>query len=77
MPRSSAQSDFVIQSAPEEVLPEGPLGEATGPVELPRVVLRSSEASARATRIVMTFTFVVLAVLVLLTMIGPHIPAGE
>jgi hypothetical protein len=77
MPRSSAQSDFVIQSAPEEVLHVGPIGEATSPVELPRVVLRSSEASARATRVVMTFTFVVLAVLVLLTMIGPHIPAGE
>lgn len=56
---------------------DGPIGDATGPVELPRVRLRTTEASARATRLVMMFTFVVLAALALLTMIGPHVPAGE
>lgn len=62
---------------PEVELPAAPIGEATGVVELPRAVLRSPFASERATRLVMTFTFIVLGVLVLLTLIGPHIPAGE
>jgi hypothetical protein len=78
MPRSAAQSDFVVQaSAPEADLPAGPIGEATGPVELPRAAVRSSFASERATRLVMSFTFIVLGVLFLLTLIGPHVPAGE
>jgi hypothetical protein len=78
MPRSAAQSDFVVQASPrEEELPVGPIGLATGPVELPRAVLRTPFASARATRLVMTFTFIVLSVLALLTLIGPHVPAGE
>jgi len=60
-----------------EELPAGPIGEATGPVELPPMVLRTPFASALATRAVMAFTFIVLSVLALLTLIGPHIPAGE
>jgi hypothetical protein len=78
MPRSAAQSDFVVVSRPPEAdLPAGPIGDATGPVELPRAVLRSTEASARATRLVMTWTFIVLTALALLTLIGPHVPSGE
>jgi hypothetical protein len=83
MPRSAAQSDFVVQaSAPDEEdlpegLPAGPIGEATGRVELPRAATRTSFASDRATRLVMSFTFIVLGVLVLLTLIGPHVPSGE
>jgi hypothetical protein len=79
MPRSSAQSDFVVQARPAEEDPplEGPIGEATAPVELPRAAIRTRFASAGATRFVMTFTFIVLGVLVLLTLIGPHIPSGE
>jgi hypothetical protein len=81
MPRSAAQSDFVVQARPPQDLdlepPAGPIGDATGPVELPRMMLRTPFASARATRLVMGFTFIVLAALALLTMIGPHIPAGE
>jgi hypothetical protein len=79
MPRSAAQSDFVVQAPPRlEDLPEpGPIGVGTAPVELPRALVRTPFASARATRLVMTFTFVVLSVLALLTLIGPHIPAGE
>ncbi len=46
-------------------------------VELPEARLESPEASARATRWVMTLTFIVLAALVLLCLIGPHIPSGE
>jgi hypothetical protein len=77
MPRSAAQSDFVVyRDAPVE-LPAGPNSDATGPVELPRAVLQSSEASARATRIVMGLTWFMLAVLAILCMVGPHIPAGE
>ena len=62
---------------PEVEEPAAPIGEGTGVVELPRAVVRSPFASARATRLVMTFTFIVLGALILLTMIGPHIPAGE
>ena len=65
MPRSPAQSDFVFAAPVPEV------------VELPRAQLRTGEATARSTRWVLTFTFVVLAILVLLCAIGPHIPAGE
>lgn len=36
-----------------------------------------AEASRGATRIVMTLTFIVIAALVLLCMVGPHIPSGE
>jgi hypothetical protein len=80
MPRSAAQSDFVVQPRPPQeqlLVPAAPIGAATGPVELPRAVLRTPFASARATRLVMGFTFIVLGILALLTMIGPHIPAGE
>ena len=43
----------------------------------PEEVVPEGQASARATRLVMAFTFLVLGALVLLTLIGPHIPAGE
>lgn len=80
MPRSAAQSDFVVTPAPpveDDELVGAPIGVGTAPVELPRARLRTRFASARATRVVMTFTFIVLAALMLLTVIGPHIPAGE
>jgi len=74
MPRSPAQSDFVFAAPVPEVV-ELPV--AAEVVELPRAQLRTGEATARSTRWVLTFTFVVLAILVLLCAIGPHIPAGE
>lgn len=77
MPRSAAQSDFVVYSDAPVELPAGPIGDATGPVELPRAVLETPEASARATRIVMSVTWFVLALLAVLCAVGPHIPAGE
>lgn len=55
----------------------GPIGEGTGPVELPQAVVYTPFASATATRVVMTFTFIVLAALAVLALVGPHIPAGE
>ena len=74
MARSSAQCDFVIQAEPEVPVE---LPSIADPVVLPPVVDRSSEASTFATRWVMGLTFVVLAALVLLCAIGPHLPGGE
>jgi len=39
--------------------------------------VRTVFASARATKWVLTFVWIVLGVLALLCAIGPHIPAGE
>jgi hypothetical protein len=58
MPRSPAQSDFVIASEPV-------------------TIVRTNEASELATRWVMRLTFLVLAILAILCIVGPHIPAGE
>lgn len=76
MPRSSAQSDFVIRAEPE-VLDDPELPQEAGAVGLPRARLRSNEASGFATRWVMTLTWVVLAALAILCVVGPHIPSGE
>lgn len=76
MPRTAAQSDFVFRAPdPEPVARELPPG--IDPVALPRVTLRSTEASERATWWVMRATWLVLLALALLCAIGPHIPAGE
>ncbi|MBA3390996.1 MAG: hypothetical protein H0T89_00040 [Deltaproteobacteria bacterium] len=64
MPRSPGQSDFVV----------------TRPVEEPELDADgqpTTAASARATRWVMTLTFVMLAMLGLICAIGPHIPPGD
>jgi len=61
MPRSAAQSDFVVRREPTE----------------DDVLVVSNEASAGATRIVLWVTLLMLVALVLLTVIGLHIPAGE
>jgi hypothetical protein len=76
MPRPPGQSDFVFR-APVEELAMIELPASADPVELPRAVLRSHEASARATRVVLTATWIMLGILLLLCMIGPHIPSGE
>jgi hypothetical protein len=76
MPRSALQSDFSVNREPVAVeVPEGMSPEEAA--ELPRAFLRSNEATARSTKIVMTFTFVMLAILLLICAIGPHIPSGE
>jgi len=60
MPRSPAQSDFVVKSEP-----------------VSEEALAAAEAGAFATRWVMRVTFFVLFVLIVLTIVGPHIPSGE
>ena len=50
---------------------------AAFPVSLPKAFLRSPEASAFATRWVMRATIVILFALLVLTLVGPHIPSGE
>ncbi len=88
MPRSSAQSDFVVEPrAPQPGDRGWPAAAADEPqatvptqldaVQLPRAVGRTPYASERSTKIVMTLTFIVLAALVLLTLVGAHIPSGE
>lgn len=57
--------------------PVPPTLEDGSPGELPEAKLRSNEASAAATKIVLTLTFVILAALVVLCVVGPHIPSGE
>jgi len=74
MPRSQAQSDFEFAAPAPEVIV---LPEVAQVIELPRAEVRTMFASARATKWVLTFVWIVLAVLTLLCMIGPHIPAGE
>jgi len=78
MPRSSAQSDFVVTPRRQE-LPSVELPNEARPIQLPlpRALLRSDEASAAATRWVMWFVWIVLGLLLVLTLVGPHIPGGE
>jgi hypothetical protein len=75
MPRSSLQSDFSVhrEELPIEV-PEGMTQEQAA--ELPRAFLRSNEATARSTKIVMTLTFVMLVIPLLICAIGPPITSG-
>lgn len=75
MARSPFQSDFVVTREPEPAPVELP-GTAD-PVALPKATLESNEASARSVKWVYILMFVVLAALLLITVIGPHIPAGE
>jgi hypothetical protein len=75
MPRSEAQSDFAVVRPPAPVVIELP--EIAGAVSLPRAQVRTTEAGAFATRWVMRATLLLLLALIVLCMIGPHIPAGE
>ena len=72
MPRSPAQSDFVIASEPRVV----DLPDVARVVELPRMAIRTNEAGERSTRWVMRLTFLALAILAILCAVGPHIPSG-
>lgn len=72
---SPAQSDFVVEQP-------APVVEVALPAEaqiiaLPRATALSKFASAGATRVVLIITAVMLVGLVLLLVVGPHIPAGE
>jgi len=72
MPRTSAQCDFVLAREPEPVaLPQ--VGQV---IELPLAKLRTSEASATATKWVMRLVLLTFILLGIVTVLG-HIPAGE
>jgi hypothetical protein len=73
--RAPGQSDFVVQRPAPVTAPELPPGARA--VALPEACLRSSEASAFATRWVMRAAFLALFVLLVLTVVGTHIPSGE
>lgn len=74
MPRAAGQSDFVPERPPE---PDELLPLAAKTVLLPKVSLWTQVASSRSTKWVLIFVAVVLLALLVLTMVGPHIPAGE
>jgi len=76
MARSSGQSDFVIQPD-TEVFSEPVLPPEADPVSLPKATWRTHLASARATKLVYWFVFLTLGLLLVLTIVGPHIPSGE
>ena len=73
MPRSPAQSDFVIASEPVMVT----LPPVARVVELPRMAIRTNFAGELSTRWVMRFAILALAILAILCVVGPHIPSGE
>ena len=75
MPRPPGQSDFVFEQPVEIVDVELP--EEARVVQLPRATAISKFASAGATKWMLILTAAMLIALVLLLMIGPHIPAGE
>jgi hypothetical protein len=75
MPRSQAQSDFVITQPPIEEPVELPEGAKA--ILLPIAKRPSNEASARMTRIVLAITMIMLALGTILVAVGPHIPSGE
>jgi hypothetical protein len=77
MPRSSAQSDFVIQSENEVFSEPVQLPAEADPVVLPAATWRTNLASARATKLVYWFVGFTLLMLLVLTLVGPHIPSGE
>jgi len=70
MPRSSAQSDFVVRREAPVALPPAALL-----VSLPEAPVH--QASALATRWVLRATIFLLVVFAALCAIGPHIPSGE
>lgn len=73
---SPAQSDFTVtREPPVEVVVESPEGAKV--VQVPRAELRSNEASARSVKWVYILLAIVLLALVVITAVGPHIPAGE
>ena len=87
MARSAAQSDFAVDpragrgaagpASPDDRDHGDDVTATDAGSALPRATLRSSQASALATRIVMTVALLMLGALFLICLIGPHIPAGE
>lgn len=77
MPRSSAQSDFVIRADDEVFDQPVQLPREADPVALPKATWVTNLASARATKLVYLFVAFTLLLLLVLTVVGPHIPSGE
>lgn len=77
MARSAAQSDFVVRSDEEVFDQPVHLPPQADPVSLPKARWITNLASARATKLVYWFVFLTLAILLVLTVVGPHIPSGE
>ena len=75
MARSPYQSDFVVEREPEP--PPVVLPGSADAVSLPKATLQSNEASARSVKWVYIVLLLLLAALVIVTAVGPHIPAGE
>jgi len=76
--RAPGQSDFVVQRPPADATPDVRELPAGAPwVALPEARLRSTEASALATRWVTVAALVMLFALLVLTVVGTHIPSGE
>ena len=75
MGKPAGQCDFAV--APAAVGPVGHAERAPDAEALPAAQLRSTEASALATRVVMHATWIMFVLLFLVAVIGPHIPSGE
>jgi hypothetical protein len=73
MPRSPAQSDFVIEREPAPVA----LPPQAASVELPVMIVQSPFANEVATRWVMRLALLALLLLAVLCAVGPHLPGGE
>ena len=58
-------------------MPRSPMQSDFTVAREPVAPTEESTASARSTKVVMTFTWIMLVVLALMCAIGPHIPSGE
>ncbi len=74
MGKPPGQCDFAVVA---EAVAEADDERAADAEALPGAQLRSTEASALATRIVMHATWIMFVLLFLVAVIGPHIPSGE
>lgn len=72
---SPGQSDFTVTRQPPVEVVELPEGAKI--VHLPKAELRTNEATASSVKWVYILTAVVLFALLVITVVGPHIPAGE
>jgi hypothetical protein len=78
MGHSSGQSDFVFEKPRDPENPENiELPKVADAIMLPKTSRWEHLASATATRWVLGFVFLALVLLVVLTLVGPHIPSGE
>lgn len=77
MGKPAGQCDFAVAPGAATAGPVDDAERAADAEPLPAAQLRSTEASALATRIVMHATWIMFVLLFLVAIIGPHIPSGE